>query len=213
MKIISKLFFLKRTDVNLENKWWHRLFVVLFVIFVVIFFLGSLILLNISIPENKFNVDIKYNLREFSKNSSKDIANTVPAFNLLNYEVGCLKNDNSIKHFSNFALEKSICSSDIRRNIDKISEIFLQKHPSINDSKEQAIYSLTRVLDEDTESRYCFINNDIGCSSDKIIAYQKSPVFYLEVFLISVFLTYLNILFLQLIYFKGFIYIIYGKKK
>jgi len=212
MGILSKLFFFKRTDVNLENKWWHRFFVVIFFIFVVAFFGLSLFIAGSLIPETDFNVDIKYNLREFTKTSSKDVVNTIPAFNLLNYKIGCLE-DGKIGYISTYYLEKSICSSDLRGNIDKVAEIFLKNNPLIKDTKEQAISGLTKVLDTDTETRYCFIQNEVGCSSDKIVTYKRNIIYHLEFFLAPLVSTYLFILILRFIYFKGFIYIIYGKKK
>lgn len=212
MGIFSRLFFFKRTDINLQEKWWHRFFVVLFNIFVIAFFLFSFLTMNVVIPEKTFNVDIKYNLREFTKNSSKDIADTVPAFNLLNYQVGCLENGkiNSVPYY---ALNETICSSDLRGNIDKVAEIWLQKHPLIKDTKEQTIIKITTVLDEDTETRYCFVSKDANCISDKIISYKRNLIFYLEMFLASLVSTYLVVLILRFIYFKVLIYIIYGKKK
>ena len=212
MGIYSKLFFFKRTDINLQEKWWHRFFVVLFTIFLISFFLVFLLIMSEAIPEKSFNVDIKYNLREFTKTSSKDIANTVPAFNLLNYKVGCFEDD-KIKYVSYSALNETVCSSDLRSNIDKVAEIFLQNNPLIKDTKENAIKEMTKILDEDTETRYCFVSKNANCTSDKIITYKRNPIFYLEVFLASLFSTYLVALILQFVYFKGFIYIIYGKKK
>lgn len=212
MKIKKILFPFNKNHSFLSEKWWHRFFVVLFAVLVAFFFIGAVITAYQFIPEKKFNISIQYNLKDFTKTSARDVADTIPAFNLLNYEIGCL-NGNDINYVSTYGLDKSVCSSDLKGNIDKVADLLMQKNYSYKGTKDQAIASLKIMLDKDLEQRYCFVSKDLNCTSDKIITYKKGYIFYAEVFLISVLLSYLCSLILQLMYFKGLIYIIYGKKK
>jgi hypothetical protein len=166
-----------------------------------------------SIPEKNFNISIKYNLQEFTKNSSRDIANTIPAFNLLDYKIGCL-NGSNIDYVSDYALKKSICSSDVRSNIKEITEfMLLDSEQAYSDYNKQTLEkAVIEKIDESNEKRNCFIHKDVKCASDKIVAYKKNIIFYLEQILISIFFILLFVLILQVVYFKGFIYIIYGNK-
>jgi len=212
IEILLKPFFFKKTHIDLKNKWWHRLFVVILVLFIILLFVFSLALYYEVIPHNKSNVNITNNLREFTKNSSKSVANTIPMF-VVDSRIGCLKNDNSIEYLSAYALQTSVCSSDLRGNINEVAEIIIEKNSFKETQKQIIIDDLNKKLDKDIETRYCFIHSDVSCdSSDRIISYKNGVLFYLEVLLASIFSVYFIALFLQLVYFKGFIYIIYGKK-
>jgi len=72
---------------------------------------------------------------------------------------------------------------------------------------------ITEVIKEDKEKRYCFIGKNLNCSSEDIIFYKRSYVYYIQIISYSLILTYIFSLFLQLIYFKYLIYVIYGRKK
>ncbi len=197
---------------ELQKKWWHRLFVVIFFILIILFSTVYFLFGGISIPENTFNVDIKYNLQEFTKTSSQDVANTIPAFNILNYKIGCLQDNKEIKYVSDYDLEKSICSPDLKGNIEEVAELILANNFYITFSKEQVVSLINEKLNESTKARYCLIYKDIDCTSDKIIAYERNIVYYLESFLTFCASLGLFILILRVIYFKAFIYIIYGKR-
>lgn len=214
MKMFTKIFFLKGPKgIDLETKWWHRFFVVLFIILVIVIFFSSLLMTSEVIPETIYNVNIQYNLRDFTKNSSPEIIDTIPAFISLNYKIGCL-DGNRIDYFWISDLNKCICSSDLRGNIDNIALLVSQKNVEYsNVSKSKMIAALTDTLNKEAETRYCFIVNSVKCSSDKIVAYRRNIIFYLEMFFASLILTYMVGLFVQFVYFKGLIFIIYGNKK
>jgi hypothetical protein len=210
---IKKVFFpFGKKYSYLSEKWWHRFFVVIFAVSVVLFFISSIFSSYLGIPEKKFNISIQYNLRDFTKTSAKDVVNTIPAFNLMDYKIGCLK-DSSINYVSTYDLNNSVCSSDLRGNIDKVADIFMKNNYQFADkTKSQMVQMIAEALEKDTEYRYCFLNQSIGCMSDKIITYKKNFIFYAEVLIASVLATYLYSLILQFVYFRGLIYIIYGKK-
>lgn len=201
-----------KCHIDLHTKWWHRLFVVIFFISLISFFLLALTVSSENIPENISNLKIKNNLRNFSKESSTSTINTIPAFLQQRGKFGCLQKD-GIKFVSTYLLEnKSICNADINLNIDETSKFIngITEYSSTN-IKDLKKYILNN-LNENNEKRYCFIHKDIDCMSDKIINYSFNILYYFQVIIYSLLSTYLFSLFLQIVYFKGIIYIIYGKK-
>lgn len=193
----------------LTEKWWHRFFVVIYVILMIIVLLISALIFSSVVDENQHNITIKNNLREFSKNSEKTIANTIPLFLNQADKIACFESS-KISYLSRYDLEtKSICSSDIESNADKIAQSYLKDHTASVDEKKKLILD---ILAKDSEKRYCFIHNDMKCASDKIISYNRNPLFYLQVFAYSLIVACLFSYILQILYYKGLIYIIYGKK-
>lgn len=194
----------------LGEKWWHRFFVVVYVIVILVTF-GIAAALSIEgIEEKPYNINIKNNLRDFSKNSDTSVSNTVPLFLKQGGSVGCLE-DNRIKYVSAYALEeKTFCSADIPSRLDDVSQKFIGNDSSTVERRKEL---LSEMISKDSEKRYCFISNEIDCSSDKVVSYSKNTVYYLQVIAYSLISVYLVSLFLQVLYYKGFIYIVYGKNK
>lgn len=234
MKIKKVAFPFSESYSFLGEKWWHRFFIVAYVI-TALATLGIAVALSIEgVEEKPYNINIKNNLRDFSKNSDKSVSNTVPLFLEQGGNIGCLEG-NRINYVSTYSLrEKTFCSADILTHIDQASRKVLT-NGSLNSkskriitdedfnklnggsgkvlSEEERNNLLSDVISKDSEKRYCFVSADIDCSSDKIISYNKNVVYYLQVITYSLISVYLVSLFLQVLYYKGFIYIVYGRNK
>lgn len=208
---ISRLIFPFKDYKSLANKWWHRLFSVFFFLAEATVLISLVILFFEFLPENKFNITVKTNLEEFTRNSAQDIINTIPLFVGLENRVGCLEN-NSVRSIYNYELEGNACSSDLRGNIIEIATMLYSGNPEYS-SVRKLQSDLITLLDNDMSKRYCFIRKDLECSSNEIISYERNIIFYLESLLISVIIIYILGLLFQIMYFKGLIYIIYGKAK
>lgn len=207
-----KLLNFKKSYAHLEDKWWHRMFKIVFIFTTVLFVVFVFAVVFSDLPENNFNTSIDGNLREFTKNSSKNIDNTIISF-IEQGKVGCL-NNSKIEYLSSYDLKKDgICNADISGNIDKVSQIVLNSQSYKDLTREKVKDGLLKVLSEDKELRFCFIPNSVSCSSDNIVTYHKNIVFYAEVVLITLLFAILWYLLIMFVYYKGFIYIIYGKKK
>lgn len=212
--MLRKIFLpLAKSHVELHTKWWHRFFVVIYVLLMVIFFLIALTVSSRNIPEKSFNLKIKNNLRDFSKNSSTSTINTVSDFVAQDGKFGCLQNNKINYYISTYDLKnKAVCSADIGSHIEetanKLKDIADDKSLSTEEFKK----FVTNNLYKNDIKRYCFIRKSIDCDSAEIVNYHFSIYYYLQVVVYSLLVTYLFSLFLQTIYFKGFIYIIYGKK-
>jgi len=119
---------------------------------------------------------------------------------------------NKIKPIPSYVMEKTVCNADIAGNIRSVARDFLKRNPSIVASNESEVSAnMIKILDTDTETRYCFVNRNADCTSDKIVAYDRNIIFYLEVGLASFVITYLFALFLHVVYFNGLIFILYGE--
>lgn len=209
---IFKIMFPFEGHRSLSNKWWHRLSVVLFFLISAISLIFLVTLFLSSFPENKFNINIKYSLEDFTKDSPKSTVNTIPSFIELEHRIGCLENDDSIRRISLYELEKNVCSSDLEGNLKEVADIlYLDNHEFGSVINLQNM--LANMLDEDMGKRNCFIRTDFECNSGEIVSYERNIIFYLESFLIPIVIVYILGLVLQIIYFKALIYIIYGKLK
>jgi hypothetical protein len=217
MKHVKKAFLLLSEEREvLNDKWWHRLFIVLFNLCVVFFFIICNFTATLLITEYSFNINTKNSLRSFSENSDKSVVNTTYYFLEQGDKFGCIEEDGRIIPLSIYTIRnEALCSSDISVNIEEVAKEVsdkwkdrMQKY-SIQEIKG----FITEVLNEDKEKRYCFIGKNLDCSSDNIIYYKRSYVYYLQIAAYSLVSTYFFSLFLQFVYFKGLIYVIYGRKK
>jgi len=216
MKIKKVFLLLSEEREELNDKWWHRLFIVLFTICTAFFFIISTIITNNAVNEYSFNINTKNSLEIFSKNSDKSVANTTYYFLEQGDKFGCLGEDGKITTLSKYTIrDKAICNADISINIEEVAKEVSDKwKDSMQKYSIQEIKGfITEVIKEDKEKRYCFIGKSLHCSSEDIIFYKRSYVYYIQIISYSLILTYIFSLFLQLIYFKCLIYVIYGRKK
>jgi len=209
MKIKNFMFPFSRRYSFLSEKWWHRLSVVFYYIAVISFLILAIFISLSSISERSFNISVKNNLRDFSRESNTSIANTVPSFLAQNNKIGCLENNN-VKFVSTYTLEnETFCSSDISSHLDEVANKIIGNGTLTVEQRRDA---LSQMLAKDTEKRYCFMPISLNCSSDKVIAYDRNAIYYLQAIIYTLVATYIFFLVLQIIYFKGLIYIIYGTK-
>lgn len=209
MKIKQFIFPFAKHYSFLSEKWWHRFFTVAYTVVVCGFLIVALFVSLESIGEKGFNTTIKNNLRDFSKNSDKSIVNTVPLFLKQGGKIGGFEN-NTIGYVSTYTLEnETFCSADISSHLDEAADKIIGNGTLTVERRRDA---LSEILAKDTEKRYCFIPKDINYSSDKVVSYNRNAIYYLQVLVYSLLSTYIFSLFLQVIYFKGLVYIIYGRR-
>lgn len=210
MKIKNLIFPFTKYYSFLTEKWWHRFFTVAYAVVVCGFLIAAIFVSLEGVGEKTFNTTIKNNLRDFSKNSDKSIANTVPLFLQQGGKIGCFEN-NKIGYVSTYSLEnETFCSADISAHLNEAAEKIVGDGSLTLERRKEA---LSEALAKDTEKRYCFIRKEgIDCLSNNIVSYNRNFVYYLQVFAYSLLATFLFSLFLQVLYFKGIIYIVYGKK-
>ncbi len=193
----------------LKEKWWHRFFTVLFVIsLLVVFLIGSIISVE-SVKDSISNTTIKNNLRSFTQNSSPSVTNTVPDFLAQGTKFTCLKSG-IFDQISVYDLSsKAFCNLNISNFVDELAEQFTGDGRLTLEERKVAIKD---ALSRDREKRYCVIHKDIDCASENIVVYTHNILFYAQVLSRTLVTVYVFSLIVQLIYFKGLIYILYGKK-
>jgi len=204
-----------RTDINLADKWWHRLLKVIFSIITFIVFILSFIIASSSINPTKYNSAI-ITLRDFTKSSSENIDNTIPEFIKIDGSTGCLDlTTNHVDYLSSYDLNlDGICNANIQKNIDKVAKLVLAENVAYRNYTSDEIKGLLQhILDTDTEHRYCFIPISVKCSSDKIVNYRHNALFYLEALGIAIIVFFVWTIIIISIYYKGIVYIIYGSNK
>lgn len=199
----------------LEQKWWHRLFKVFFFSSVILVFILSGLIFHKSIEPTTLNSKIIIDLNTFTKNNDPNLIDTIPSFLELNGNLGCIdRKKKNINHRSSYLLEKSICTADVGKNLKAIARILPLKIDSYSDVDVQEIEeSLRKIIARDSERRYCFIHNDVDCSSHDIVKYKGNIVFYFQVagYVILVLTTWS--LFWLFFYYKVILYIVYGNNK
>lgn len=210
MKIKNLIFPFTKHYSFLTEKWWHRFFTVAYAVAICGFLIAAIFISFEGVGEKAFNTTIKNNLRDFSKNSNKSIANTVPLFLEQGGKIGCFEN-NKISYVSSYNLENdTFCSADISAHLDEAAGKIVGDGSLTLEKRKEL---LSGALLKDTEKRYCFINKEsIDCLSANIVSYDRNFMYYLQAIIYSLISTFLFSLFLQILYFNGLIYIVYGKK-
>lgn len=195
---------------GLNKKWWHRLIKVAFFFSLIIVFLFSLAISLSSTTTNTRNSTIISNLRDFTASSDFSTVNTIPSFLEINGELGCYNPEKSeIDYVSEYLLEGSFCSYDIVYRVDDAVSFFNRNNPGANYTRD----GLSKILNKDTNKRYCLIKRGIDCQSRNIVKYNKASLFYIEAIFYSLIPVLiwgaLGIVF----YYRLFLYIIFGNKE
>lgn len=221
-KILFRLFipFSRHADV-LNHKWWHRLFKVTYILSLILvlslaclFFIANKSIENLSYEE----VKIFMKLDDFMKQQESTNQNHVSMFVSSYDNLGCtLDGEISVlSYYQKESLDNVVfCNPHLKLNIEDLAKwIFsnslelINKDYESNKTYNDSIDILRKKIGD--SHLVCFEwENDI-CGFENVISYQYTPLFYLKRVLYSVFTTYIVGIFLQFLYFKGFIYIIYG---
>jgi hypothetical protein len=214
MNIKNILFPFNHSNEHLKEKWWHRLFVVAFVIFVLLGLAVSIGVIGEELGSRNFNSTVQTNLKDFTAAQDKSVSDATSLFLNKYSQIGCLEDSGKISYVSTYELKnQALCSADLSAHLSDVADKIISSENISANYKNELIGKLSQTLQEDTEKRYCFVPKNICASSGNIVAYKHGAIFYLQIAIYALVITYLLSLFLQLMYFKGLIYIIYGKKK
>jgi hypothetical protein len=212
MKIpLSKNFlFGFRRDLKLNNKWWHRLAQVIFTITLVIFFVLSTLSFQSLLPDKSWNTDVLFSIDDYATFSLED--NAVSAFMDSEGKLGC-KGNEGIEYLSTYTLKKkAVCNTDLVENIDTvISE--LQKLDLMPDVSAATLRDPLLERIDEIGANNCLIHTDVDCSAFDIVKYEYNHYRYLSIIVLGGLTSIILSLLLLNIYYRGFVYIIFGKKK
>lgn len=200
---------------NLKNKWWHRLFVTIYTLILVIIFLISLfIFTSIGIvPPTTWNTNYT-TLKTFMNSQTENSGNAIPSFLNLPGAIGCIAENQHIEYVYEPNLRASYCRFNLVSHIDDAASYFHNDFYLNEDIEniKQKLLSLDKPTSGDNS--YCFISKDANCHQiGSIVKYKKNAIYYLLAIFWSIITIFIVSFFLQLIYYKGFIFIIYGNSK
>ncbi len=203
-----------RPDLNLNSKWWHRLFKVVFFLIISLLIVLIPISYYFLLQLKPSNTKIISNLNEYTK-SVDSSTNVLPDFLATKGELGCLdKPANNYKWLSEYSLSKdSYCNKDILSSLDSVLPVIIPNYYD-NQGKEREFLKTYVINTIKEKSLVCLINKDDrnNCEYQDIVKYQRNYIFYIQTILFSV-LTWVGLVAGGLLfYYKAFIYVLFGKK-
>lgn len=221
-EIFQKLLFLWFTDSKYHpDKWWHRLFSVLYVgSTIVVSAVTGLISLGSSVQLTNSNSLISTSLRDFTISKETSRENSIPLFLQLEGESGCFTSgDGKITRISEYELSKGYCNPDLSSNLNSALAHLSNEHPYQDTYKDKELMKniLETSMQGDEGKRYCFISNkDVDCRISNIVKYQRMPLYYFELFLKSLLIWFVVTMSWEVIwltiYYKAVLYIMLGNK-
>lgn len=210
----SKFMKLFREDLSLSNKWWHRLFKVVFFIVTLLLIVGTPIGLYYGVPQNIKNTQITTNLVQFTQ-QHPEMMDTLPAFLVSPGELGCKKEQGKeYGYLSEYEIGKGVCNADILGNLDSLLNILGTKDVFNENWNTPLVKTyVTEAVEE--RKLVCLINSDYRdeCPYENVVKYQRNILFLGQAFLYSLLVIAGWIIFWLLLYYHGFLYVVYGKKK
>jgi hypothetical protein len=222
MKRLRRILVGYRDDLELSSRWWHRLLKVLFVISAVVCVFGGIILAAAIEPVKTIVPNVTYtDLDSYIKHASKDVANLIPGFLALEGSLGRLdaQNDRIDFLFTSDLTNNRFCNRDAYRHIDALLT-FVNKDAEAG--KAQTIEGLKTELTQrgiiEGEGMCLILAAGKDLPDDKyIISYKIRRSAQLSAFSkwlsIGVLATALWWLLMSNLYYRGFVYIVCGRRK
>jgi hypothetical protein len=200
-----------RKDLDLQKKWWHRLLKVIFITFLGLLLPFSYYVSMNSVYENSTNISVITNLRDYTKTSSED--NSIQGFLSVRGSTACL-NGNELHYFSEYILSsEGVCNIDMTANIDKVVGVMRSQQRFQKFNTEEIRSTVLNELQNGKERRYCYMPVSLDCESKNVVKYYRNYIYYLKPVLLSFLATSSAALLMQILYYRGLIYVIFGSKK
>ncbi len=215
MNMSNKIKSFFRPDLNLTSRWWHRLLKVVFVVTTTFLIIVTPIGLYHGIELKPSNTKIIYSIEDFTRKSYKT-GNVVPDFLALNGEFGCLNvlEDEYTWLYEYKLKEQSYCNRNLENSLDTALPLVSSDYKKESEKMKTTIKeSILNLVHE--KNRVCLIHEDKRdkCAYENIVKYERSNAFFLHVALFSILIWFCWITLCLVLYFKGFLYIIFGRKK
>lgn len=182
----------KRDDIDLKEKWWHRLFVVLHITLLLVV-AGSVAIGHFYnkevVPEQSFNITVIKSWEAYTTVYSSGFSEAQERqYNT--YRAGGMSPEDAKR-----LAEQPSFSSFVRQHNDKVGCF----------TKDDGFYTLSEYTSDDTIAELC--NGD-----SSIVVYQENWVYHLQGIISIILLVLFWSILVQLIYYKVFLYIVFGKK-
>src|SRR3989344_2565609 len=213
-----------RKDLNLRGRWWHRLFAVLF--FLTFFITIVATSISLYAPKHK-------NVGPLSERITPELK-TIGDLLMQGEKVGIMDSEHGLNLLDNdHVLNDIYCSTNLSSYVEKIANERSIGNLYLSDSLNIIIKKDRKNVSADVFSNY-LIQNDINClsigtytESGKKVSFinpgefsQKNYSIYKESLFNSIFavlpilfFTTLGFLVFVVLYYKAFLYIVFGSKK
>ena len=185
------------------------MFKIIFIIVTLIFFLISFAISYYEVNKKTYNTSY-VGIIDYTK-AHPELKNSIENFKKLQGELGCLDaSSRNYKYISDYGFAKTgYCNANLLGNFDDAWQVI-----SSSDSISEDNYLLKSKLKQTVteENRVCLIHeSERGeCDYENIVKYTANYVFYLQVVLYTLIAGGIWIVFWLVLYYKGFLYIVYG---
>ncbi len=214
---VDRVLFGYRDDVDLSQRWWHRLAKVVYICLMVLAALFAVTALFDTAPEPSIrNTRFTGVLSEVLKKADPSVPNVVPAFMLLPGKLGLLRDNGAIEYVSEMGVEETWCTPDAIRHLQATTQ-FLQTRGRGIPTTATVLDGIKRVSQE-SSPRLCWPGAYLTQGSwDRVVKYEFLPTaarnamgrFALQA-LGWMFIAHIVI---ANLYHRGFVYIVCGPRK
>jgi hypothetical protein len=207
-----------RTDIDLSERWWHRLFKVLY------FTLFGLVLTFLAFlayeadPERRLgNVEITGRLDDILNRADPSVPNVIPAFMLLPGDTALLRPNGDLDYLFWYNVEKSWCTPDAIRHVEATAEHLTERSFGRQVSTSDVLAGIRKVTQE-SAPRLCWFDSGMSESNlaevvkfqfTQTAAWQAKATFFLKAIGYSLLAHFI----LANIYYRGVVYVIAGPRR
>lgn len=213
-----------RRDVNLTERWWHRMFKVLYFAFftLVMVVLGLVIWPELDrdrLPLLTNQIEIITTLGDVLNEADPAVDNVVPKFRAEEGTAGYYeKGSRTVVKISDSDLNDSWCTPDVFKHLDATAAFLNRRDFTDTYNAEGIRASVMKTHKPGDSSRYCWLDTSLqGKDFYQIIKYDftrfgyaKAVFNYVSRYVFWVFVVHAVIL---NVYYRGLVYIIVGPRK
>lgn len=215
MRNVLRAAFGGRRDPSLENRWWHRLSKVFFVVSSVVVFLIAMVVSFDDPARRRENVRVIDTLRNYTQ-THPELANSVPSFRGLG-RVGVLTDSGRVG-FLYLSENDVMCSSNLEAHPKEVGQFLRRGDPGTHSEMDtNGAVAWLKERREAGRSTPCIAEKSLELpSTDKIVAWTFTPEAWVAAYARAAGIGALAFLCYALValnlYYRGFIYIILGSR-
>jgi hypothetical protein len=207
-----------RYDIDLTERWWHRLFKVLYSILFALVLAFLVLLAYETDPERRLgNVEITGRLGDFLDRADPSVPNVIPAFMLVPGDTALLRESGNLDYLSSYNLEKSWCTPDAIRHVEATSEHLTERAYGRRVPAADVLASIRRVSQESVP-RLCWFESGMSEANlaevvkfrfTQTAAWQAKATFAFQAIGYSLLAHFI----LANVYYRGIVYVIAGPRR
>jgi len=207
-----------RYDIDLAERWWHRLFKVLYITLFGLVLTFLAFLAYEADPERRLgDVEITGRLDEFLARADPAVPNVIPAFMLLPGDTALLRANGDLDYLFSYNLEKSWCTPDAIRHVEATAEHLTERSLGRRVPTSDVLASIKKVSQE-SAPRLCWFDSGISESNlaevvkfrfTQTAAWQAKATFFVKAIGYSLLAHFI----LANVYYRGVVYVIAGPRR